>query len=223
MEWDVSISNPQVAAAYGAYRDFVMDVATHYAGSRLIECLEIDGLKSDSELALSDNFPDGLTTICTIADLVENVQSGEYGQLSLRLATVQLCTAFEVLFDAIGVIYSVNEGKSPVLATYKPVSPDPIPLGNKTIKKIRNLHDRLGMWSVINNDEALVKIAAIIEVRNCIVHSAGRVTDSKVVDRLKAYGIRLKTDNVIMLCSNILDDFLHYMAIHVVALVKKLP
>lgn len=223
MDWNVSISNPQVAAVYDAYKNFVMNVATHYAGSRLMEHVEIDRLEHDSELALSNDFSDGFTTIRTVADLVKSMQSGEYGQLCLRLATVQLCTAFEVFFDAISKIYSVVEGNSPISVTYKAFSPDPILLGNKAIKQIRKLHNNLGIWSVINNDEVLVKITAIIEVRNCIIHSGGRVKEPKVAERLKAYAIHHKVDDVVILRDNILDDFLHYMAIHIVALVKKLP
>lgn len=175
-------------------------------------------------MAISDDFPEVLTTIRTVGDLRKSMSSGEYGQLCLRQATVQLCTAFEVFFDTVSKIYGVSENSLNVVeASYALISASPIKLGNKTIKQIRKLHDQLSIHSVLNNDEVLVKLTAIVEARNCIVHSAGVVSDANKVLRLSAYAIRHNVGDQLHFPANLFDDFLHYMGIHIVAFVKRLP
>jgi hypothetical protein len=79
------------------------------------------------------------------------------------------------------------------------------------------------MDTVLNYDEVLVKISAIIEVRNCITHCAGKVTTSRTSSRLENYNIFCNVGETIHFKNNILDDFLHYMAIHVLGFLKALP
>jgi hypothetical protein len=224
MDWNIPISNDEVAAAYNTYKDFVLGVATHYAGSRLLEMLDLAELGSDTEIALSDNFDDYFTTIRNLGELDQSVKTGHYGQLSLRFATIQLCSAFEVLFDSMSRIYGVSVNNEPdVAAMYGTLSSTPILLGNKTIKQIRKLHRKFGVDSVLNYDEVLVKLTAIIEVRNCFIHSAGKVSSEKVATRLRAYAIRHTVGELIQLNHNHFDDFLHYMLIHVRSFMKITP
>lgn len=225
MNWDAPHHDPRVELIYGSYKTYVLSVATHYAGSRLLEHFDISSLDKDTCLAISNNFPEGLTTIRTVGELRDSIATGEYGQLCLRLAVVNLCTAFEVLFDSISAIYSISV-KAPadgVSATYHRVSASPEILGNKTIMQIRKLHTKHSFWSVLNADEALMKLNAIIEARNCIVHSAAQIQDEKLIRRLKAYAIYHSIGETLHLPDNLLDDFLHYMGIHVVGFIKKLP
>ena len=96
-------------------------------------------------------------------------------------------------------------------------------LGNKTIKQIRKLHQVLKINSVLNRDEVLVKLSAIIEVRNCITHSAGKVLSQRTVARLRNYAIHHEVGETIELRNNILDDFLHYMVIHILGFLNEIP
>lgn len=212
MDWEITHRDPRVASAFAAYRDFVLGVATHYAGSRLMEQLDLSPLGDDLRLSISDDFPDGLTTIRSVRDLRNSIETGEYGQLCLRLAIVQLCTAFEVFFDAVADIHGIpaSRGDS-VSATCHRVSASPLVLGNRAIVQIRKLHRRLAIRSVLDNDEVLVKLTAIIEVRNCIVHSAAVVADDRTALRLRAYAIDHAVGEMLHLADNLLDDFLHYM------------
>lgn len=223
MNWDFIPANVEVASAYAAYKNYVMSVATHYAGSRLIEGIDLAFFDEDQKLALSSNFDEPLTTIRTVGDLSQSMQQGEYGQICVRLATVQLCTAFEVLFDTITDIYAVPEDKQPFSARYHFLRPDSVKLGNKSIRQIRKLHTHLGISSVLDRDEVLIKLSAIIDVRNCIVHSSGRVMSVEKTSRLKAYGIRTNVGDMIQFDDNIFDDFLHYMMFHVTSCMKVLP
>lgn len=224
MNWEVSHQNPDVAAAFAAYRSFVLGIATHYAGSRLMEQLDLSSLGNTLRLSISDDFPEALTTIRTVGDLRQSMTCGEYGQLCLRLATVQLCTAFEIFFDTISDIYGISvNNRDAVSASYHVIAASPITLGNKAIMQIRKLHNQLSIQSVLNNDEVLVKLTAIIEARNCIVHSASVVSDVNKVLKLSAYAIRHSVGDTLHLKDNLFDDFLHYMGIHIVAFVKRLP
>lgn len=224
MNWELNHHNPAVAAAFTAYRGFVLNIATHYAGSRLMEHLDLSSLGDDLHLAISDDFPEFITTIRTVGDLRNYISSGEYSQLCSRQATVQLCTAFELFFDTISEIYGISDSSLNVVnATYNVASASPITLGNRAIKQIRKLHDQLSIQSVLNNDEVLVKLTAIVEARNCIVHSAGVVPDANKVLRLSAYALRHNIGDQLHLPNNLLDDFLHYMGIHIMAFVKRLP
>lgn len=224
MNWEITHPNPRVASAFSAYRSFVLGIATHYAGSRLMEKLDLSALGDDLRLSISDDFPETVTTIRTVGYLRHAIRTGEYGQLCLRQATVQLCTSFEVFFDTISEIYGVSVGRSDcVSATYRLISSFPIRLGNKAIMQIRKLHSQLSIQSVLNEDEVLVKLTAIIEARNCIVHSAAVVSEAKTVERLRAYAINHCVGDSLHLKDNLLDDFLHYMGIHIVAFVKRLP
>ncbi|WP_145928677.1 hypothetical protein OH491_01445 [Termitidicoccus mucosus] len=224
MNWEVTHKNPKVVAAFTAYKTFVLDIATHYAGSRLIEHLDISSLGDESQLAISDNYPEPVTTIRTIGELRKSFDSGEYSQLCLRQATIQLCTAFEVFFNSISEIYGISDNSLELVqVTYKRISTSPIKLGNKTIKQIRKLHKELSFESALNYDEVLAKITSIIETRNCIVHSAGIVPDAGKLIRLSAYAMHHKIGDQLFIPSNSLDDFLHYMGIHIIGFVKNLP
>ncbi|WP_175948781.1 hypothetical protein [Burkholderia pyrrocinia] len=222
MDWNITIGNQEVAAAYGAFKDYVLGVATHFAGSRLLEALDLAQLGPETEITLSNDFPDYFTTIRNVGDLVQSIESGHYSQLSLRLATIQLCTALEVLFDSISGAYGIAvDNEPPIEATYSRAAP--ILLGNKTIRQIRKLHRVLGIDTVANNDEVLVKLSAIIEVRNCFIHSGGRVLSDGKQPRISVYGISCEVGELLQLKRNHFDDFLHYVLIHVQSLVKFLP
>jgi hypothetical protein len=90
-----------------------------------------------------------------------------------------------------------------------------VKLGNKALMQIRKIHTVNSLSSVLNTDEVLIKLAAIIETRNCIAHSGGLVTTQKAKDRLWAYKISSEVGKPLSLKNNHLDDFLHYMAINV--------
>ncbi|RBB36985.1 hypothetical protein DPV79_23585 [Burkholderia reimsis] len=222
MDWNIPIANEEVAAAYAAFKAYVLGVATHFAGSRLLEALDLASLGPETEIALSNDFSDYFTTVRNVGDLVQSIESGYYSQLSLRLATIQLCTAFEVLFDSIARAYGVTaDNEPPVEAPYGAAAP--IQLGNKTIRQIRKLHRVLGIDTVLNEDEVLLKLSAIIEVRNCFIHSGGRVPSEGKQVRLSVYGIFSKAGGSVHLKHNHFDDFLHYVLIHVQGFVKFLP
>jgi hypothetical protein len=222
MDWTIPIANKEVADAYSAFIEFLSGVATHFAGSRLLEALDLERLGEDTEIALSNDFPDHYTTIRNVADLTSIVESGYYSQLSLRFATIQLCTAFEVLFDSIARIYEVVVDRDPPVDALNGAA-TPIRLGNKTIKQIRKLHYVLAVDTVLNDDDVLIKLNAIIESRNCFVHSGGRVPSEGKQSRLGAYGIRSSVGEILYLEPNLFDDFLHYVLSHVRAFMRCIP
>lgn len=222
MDWNIPIANEEVAAAYNAFKDYILGVATHFAGSRLLEALDLSQFAPETEIALSNDFSDYFTTIRNVGDLVESIESGHYSQLSLRLATIQLCTAFEILFDSISRTYGVTaDNEPPIEAPNGGVAP--IQLGNKTIRQIRKLHRVLGIDTVLNDDEVLLKLSAIIEVRNCFIHSGGRVPSEGKQVRLSVYGISSEVGESVHLKRNHFDEFLHYALIHVRGFVRFLP
>lgn len=225
MDWSTSNTDARVQEAFNAYRHFVLDVATQYGGAKLLERLDLSSLGDDEELPLSQNFPMGFTTVRTIGELRNAIEQGVYGQICIRMATIQLCTAFEILFDALAALYSlkINNQTDQVQATYKKISSLPITLGSRAIMQIRKLHTKLGVDTVANEDEVLVKLTAIIELRNCIVHSAAVVSDSKKSLRLRAYGFNHQVGDTLSFGDDILDDFLHFMASHARVLVDNLP
>lgn len=224
MNWDTTCQNASVVEAFNDYRDLVSSIATLYAGSRLVESVDLSVLGSTSRLAISNDFPDCLTTIRTIGQLQDSIRSGGHGQLAIGLATVQLCTAFEILFDRIANEYSICVTPADsFFATHWVAPGGSMTLGNRTLRQIRKIHSVYGLNSRLNSDEALIKISAIIEVRNCIVHSGGMVREQKVADRLWAYKIPSTIGHRLVLKDNHLDDFLHYMAIHVLSFVNHAP
>lgn len=223
MDWKIPIANKEVAAAYGAFIDYILGVATHFAGSTLLETLDLSPLGPETGIALSNNFADYFTTIRNVGNLVQSIESGYYSQLSLRLATIQLCTAFEVLFDSISQTYGVTADNEPPIEARYSRSTAPILLGNKTIRQIRRLHRVLEIDTGLNDDEVLAKLSAIIEVRNCFIHSGGRVLSERKRVRLSVYGISSEVGESLHLKHNHFDDFLHYMLIHAQMFVKYLP
>jgi hypothetical protein len=77
--------------------------------------------------------------------------------------------------------------------------------------------------SPMNTDDTLAKIAAIIEIRNCIVHGGGKVGSEKSATLLRAYAINCKVGEMIVLKKNHFDNFLHFMAINARAMLKNVP
>lgn len=224
MHWKTTCENASVVEAFNDYRDLLSRIATLYAGSRLVESIDLSPLGSTSRLAISDDFPECYTTIRTIGQLQDSIRSGDYGQLALGLATVQLCTAFEILFERIAKEYSICVTPADsFLATHWAAPGGSMALGNRTLMQIRKIHSVKGLDSPLNSDEALIKISAIIEIRNCIAHSGGMVRKQKVADRLWAYKIPSTIGQQLVLKDNHLDDFLHYMALNVLSFVNQAP
>lgn len=224
MNWNTTCKNSSIVEAFNDYRDLLSRIATLYAGSRLVESIDLSALGSTSRLAISNDFPECYTTVRTIGQLQDSIRSGDYGQLALGLATVQLCTAFEILFERISKEYSICVTPADsFVATHWVAAGGSMTLGNKTLMQIRKIHTVKGLNSPLNTDEALIKISAIIEVRNCMAHSGGVVRTQKVADRLWAYKIPSTMGNQLVLKDNHLDDFLHYMAINVLSFVNHAP
>ncbi len=225
MNIDTSCTNPDVVGAFTDYKDFLFRVATLYAGTRIVEAIDLSGSLGPSfKLAISDDFPEHYTTIRTVEQLEKSIKDGEYGQLALGLATVQLCTAFEILFDRIAEIYGISVSKDDAFSAHHwSAVGGTVKLGNKTLMQIRKIHSSRSITSVLNSDEVLIKLAAIIEARNCIAHTGGLVANKKAKDRLSAYGISSTIGNGLILKNNHLDDFLHYMLINVRAFMDRAP
>lgn len=223
MNWEPRSTNPAVLAALNDYRDFVMRIATLYAGTRLIEAIDLSALGASTKLALSNDFPESMTTVRTVEQLCSSIRSGEYAQLALGLAIIQLCTAFEIFFDRTADAYSISVSQSDAFdATHSSIGGS-VKLGNKALMQIRKIHQTKAIKSPLNSDEVLIKLAAIIEARNCFTHSGGVVSTQKAKDRLWAYRIQSVVGQKLALKNNHLDDFLHYMAINVMAFVNNAP
>lgn len=223
MNWTSTGKNDDVVAAFEEYRHFILRISTLYAGSRLIEAVDLEPLGHDFKLAISSDFDEGMTTIRTVDELQTSIKSGDYGQLALGLATIQLCTAFEMLFERISEIYSIAVAKGEQIILINPISGRSQLIGNRTLVQIRKLHDTKGILSPLNNDEVLLKLAAIIETRNCLAHAGGLVVEVKSQSRLAWYGISSDVGAKLVLKDNHLDDFLHYMAINAISFVNHAP
>jgi|APLak6261667961_1056064.scaffolds.fasta_scaffold01891_2 hypothetical protein len=224
MNWDTACSNATIVEAFGDYKDLLHRIATLYAGSRLIESIDLSALGSNFALPISNNFSDGYTTIRTVGQLEDSISSGDYGQLALGLAVVQLCTAFEILFDQIADAYSISVNRTDSFCANHHLAVDgTMLLGNKALMQIRKIHSVKGIDSPLNSDEVLIKLAAIIEARNCIAHAGGVVTTQKAKDRLWAYKIPCTIGQRLMLKDNHLDDFLHFMTLSVMTFINSAP
>lgn len=225
--WNSSGRNADVVGAFNDYKDFVLRIATVYAGTRLVEAVDLNELDTSFELAISDDFDRRMTTIRTVGDLQSSIKSGAYGQLALGLATIQLCTAFEILFDRIADIYGVSVGRGDAFeVNWRPIGGAPaqrFTVGNKALMQIRKLHRQTGVDCSLNSDDVLIRLAAIIEARNCFTHAGGVVQTTKVKDRLWVYRIASEVGQPLQLKGNHLDDFLHYMAINALAFVNRAP
>lgn len=224
MNCDTSCTNLAIVDAFSDYKDFLFRVATLYAGTRLVEAIDLSALGPSFKLAISDDFPEYYTTIRTVEQLNESIRSGGYGQLAVGLATVQLCTAFEILFDRVADHYSISVSQADSFeASHWSTVGGTVKLGNKALMQIRKIHSSLAITSVLNSDEVLIKLAAIIEARNCITHAGGLVATQKAKDRLWAYKISSDVGQSLILRDNYLDDFLHYMLIHVLTFINRAP
>lgn len=223
INWESRSTNPAIQAALHDYRDFVMRIATAYAGSRLIEAIDLSALGASTKLALSDDFSESMTTIRTVEQLTSSIRSGEYGQIALGLSTIQLCTAFEIFFDSAAAAYSISISPADAFEAAYRSPTGAVKLGNRSLMQIRKIHQTKAFTSPANSDEVLIKLAAIIEARNCFTHSGGIVSNQKAKDRLSAYGIQSVVGQRLTLKDNHLDDFLHYMAINIMAFVNNAP
>lgn len=227
MNWIPTGPNPQVVEAFNDYRSFLLEIATLYAGARLIESVDLSAFADSFKLAISDDFPESATTVRTVGDLKQSIRSKAYGQLAMALGSIQLCTAFEILFDRISEIYSVEVGRSDGFdVSHTPVVGGPVvvvSLGNRALMQIRKLHQTLNVTSPLNRSETLLKLAAIIEARNCFTHAGGVVQKQKQQERLWAYRIPSQVGQRLELNDNLLDDFLHYMALNALSFVNQAP
>ncbi|HKW84424.1 MAG TPA: hypothetical protein VJN68_11795 [Burkholderiaceae bacterium] len=227
MNWTPTGTNPLIVEAFDNYRSFLLRIATLYAGARLIEAVDLSALGDSFALAISDDLPEGATTVRTVGELKQSIQSREYGQLALALGTIQLCTAFEILLERISAIYGVEVDSTDRFdVSHTPVAGAPpviVTLGNRALMQINKLHQQLSVSSPLNRPDTLLKLAAIVEARNCFTHAGGIVQKLKQKERLWAYRIPAEVGQPLVLKDNALDDFLHFMALNALAFVDRAP
>ena len=220
MDWSIEHENKDVEAAYAAFLSLINNISIQYAGNSVLQSIDFPKSLLEQKVALSSTFFDELTTIITFKDIEGLIKTGQYNQIALEMATVQLIAGFEHLLQRYKSIYQTSSNTTVFTESIfgKTVT------RNETLMIIDSLHNDLEMDSVVKSDRSVYpRLLSIIEVRNCIVHSQGIVDSPTSKEKLKPYYSSIEVGEKILLTSELYDDFLHYIRSHMRSLAAALP
>jgi len=216
--------NVRIKSIFQIYQKYMEDIATHYACCTILTMVDTSQLPRDLEFYLRPG-PDGVFFgRRTISELETLIQTGTHFELTAQQSIVQMCTAFEELLTSLVEAYKVREPKNaiPLKLSHRHLPTSELTTRNKSVLLVRSLHSQLKVNSALNWDETLMKIIAIIETRNCIVHSAAVVTDIASATRLRNYGFRISPGEKLIFKEKIFDDMWQYFHIHTESLQRVL-
>ncbi len=187
---------------------------------RLLPSMEISGY-----FRLSDDFPDGYTTIIGADDLSMYIQGGEYAEMVRRQCVVTICASMEAFVSSLFPIMGLEESDGEKFGEFAREFNLNIQNGNKVLRKIyyiyRHLKLALGFeTSNWENVQCPRMLDEMFTIRHVIVHFGGEVRKSAHCERI---GRIFRTERgALTLPPNSIDDFIHRVTINLNGLIKRM-
>lgn len=173
---------------------------------------------------LSDDFPDGYTTIISADDLSTYLQGGEYGEMVRRQCVVSICACMEAFVSALFPIMGLQESDGEKYGEFAKEFNLDVQNGNKVLRKIYYIYKHLKLalkfeTSNWENVQCPRMLDEMFTIRHVVVHFGGTVKKQAHRERI---GDLFKTErNDIKLSSNSIDDFVHRVTINLHGFIKK--
>lgn len=210
--WSLKLKNKALDSAYSAFLSNMDKIVRFHIMAEVASdiCMQVkDEIPGDIEFKLSNNFSDGFTTIRTYGDGVRLIENGDFTNLNRRQTLLSICSTYESFISTIHKLFNLNGsfGRDPEIKINSTFNGQQT-LRNGTVKAIRAIHNYLNISSPLNNDHEIEYINIIFLARNSIVHNQGVVTE-KQSKLLKRKWRDLQKDDVIVIASNDIDDFIH--------------
>ncbi|WP_329839779.1 hypothetical protein [Stenotrophomonas geniculata] len=194
-------------------------IGSEYA-QRLLPFVEISG-----SFRLSDDFPDGYTTIIGADDLSMYLQSGEYSEMVRRQCVVTICASLEAFVSSLFPIVGLEESDGERFGEFAKEFNLNMQNGNKVLRKIYYIYRHLKLalkfeTSNWENVQCPQMLDEMFTIRHVIVHFGGGVKKPAHCERI---GKMFRTERGdITLPPNSIDDFIHRVTINLHSLVKRM-
>lgn len=206
------LSHPELSEQYncfveGLQRIAALNIATGVSERALQMCLP-----DDARFRLSDDFPEGYTTILSAEQLRHMSLSGEFSRMIKELSVIAMCSMFESFVDQICEIAGVSTREA---SSYNSVANDfGLRRGSDTptLRKIYYMIKKFGFnQHPFEHDQAVDMLHELFCIRNAIVHHGGAIRKQNHMDAI--WSGHRRGGNV-FLSDDAIDDFLHRIVIH---------
>ena len=218
----IDIESENLLAKYEDLHTNLNQVAKVAIGStyaqRLLSLVDLSGV-----VRLSDDFPDGYTTIISADDLSAYLQGGEYGEMVRRQCVVSICASMESFVSSLFPIMGLEESDGERYGEFTRDFGLGMQNGNKVLRKIyfiyRHLkHSLKFKTSNWENVQCPLMLDEMFTIRHVIVHFGGVVQKQAHRERI---GRTFRTDqNALVLPPNSIDDFVHRVTINLRGLIR---
>lgn len=185
----------------------------------LLSLVELSGFAR-----LSDDFPDGYTTIISADDLSAYLRGGEYGEMVRRQCVVSICACTEAFVSSLFPIMGLEESDGERYGEFAKEFNVDVQNGNKVLRKIYYIykHLKLALKFETSNWETTQcprMLDEMFTIRHTIVHFGGMVKKPAHRERI---GRLFRPDgDELSLSPNSIDDFIHRATINLHGLIRK--
>lgn len=203
-KWSLDIEDKKLSRIYENYLSKIDDISTLYSvvlyADTKIRCGNF--IRSDEKILLSNDFPEGFTTVKSLEDMSACSASRNLERINCYQAVISLVSNYESLTDALIEHFKISDSKikSTTPKLFGNVIDSPI------IKKNQALHEALNINSHVISSHGINHLYKIIRIRNRLVHDQGVIRKSDL-PQLQHW----VKDGKIELEGNHIDDFIHFL------------
>ncbi|MCL2480093.1 MAG: hypothetical protein FWF38_00120 [Spirochaetaceae bacterium] len=211
--WKVCIKNSKLKKIYDTFLYRANELLIFYLSCCLLdEYIEFNKIDLDQKISASDNFHESLTSIRSISDIKDLINSGSFSQNYRKQTFIALITAFNDLLEEILDISRVKKAKIKEKATVDRCT-QKYCLNTAGAKIIYRVCEHYGIHPVICDWQGITYINNLFNIRNIIIHSKG-IVDEKEKKHLVAHWANMKHGDTITFTPNQFDAIFWFICDH---------
>lgn len=220
----IDIVNDALREQYHMLCNNLRQVAKVAIGSRYTQQL-IQHIQFCAPVRLSDDFPDGYTTIISQDELNSYLQGPVYNEMVRRQCVVSICAYTEAFVSSLYQIMELKESDGEGYGQFAKIFNLDMHNSNKVLRKLYYIYNHVKVQlkfrtSNLENVECPKMLDEMFTIRHVIVHFGGEVVKQVHQERI---GPRYKTkSNEVVLGPNAIDEFVHRVTINLRSLVLEI-
>jgi len=193
------------------------------AAVNIVALIAEDGFSNvtieDARFRLSDDFPEGYTTILSDKEMLDLANQGAFNKLIKEQSVIAICSLFENYVNRLVELAGLDAHEA---SLYNHIKQDFGLTGennNGTLRKIYFIIKKLGFKQLpFENEQSIRMLAEIFTMRHVIVHFDGIIQKE---NHEIALFPNHKKNRKIVIQDNSIDDFIHRILIHMSGFTKR--
>jgi hypothetical protein len=172
-----------------------------------------------AQFRLSNDFPDGYTTMISDEEMLKLANQGSFNKLIKEQSVIAMCSLFENYVNRLVDIAGLDSREA---TSYNHITKDfDLKKGSDigTIRKIYFIIKNLNLKNLpFEHEQPINLLGEIFAIRHVIVHFEGEI---KKNTHDEAINKNHKKDGIVVIPNNSIDDFIHRILIHMSGFTKR--